>query len=317
MKRIIAVALLVILPAGALAEDHLPQPDYGREPSDPAWLAQLVQFHGHLGPAAVAGARMGMIGLRAVEAKGYFDVEATCEGPMARPPQACFLDGVQAATGATLGKRNLTWIQADQIVLRIKNTRTGKAVELRPTPVILELLSPHKAPPAAAASPQSDKRLEAVARKIATLPEQEIARVTTAAAPAAVRPTARKSEVVRFEDAKTQQADWGEMRRYFTGETFGVKDVLTAVAIVEPGKSVHRAHRHAQEEYLIVAEGSGTWSLDGKEFPAQRGDILYTEPWVYHGLTNTGDEQLIFVVVRFNGKGIPLPPRPDNRPDEQ
>lgn len=123
--------------------------------------------------------------------------------------------------------------------------------------------------------------------------------------------------MVRFDEAKAHQADWGEMRRYFTGETFGTKDVLTAVAIVQPGKAVHRAHRHAQEEYLVLVEGSGTWSLDGKEFPAKRGDILYTEPWVYHGLTNIGTEPLVFVVVRFNSKGVDIPPRPDNRPDEQ
>lgn len=126
-----------------------------------------------------------------------------------------------------------------------------------------------------------------------------------------------KSKIVGFEEARPTPAKWGEMRRYFTGETFGTKDVLTAVAIVDPGKSVHRAHRHAQEEYLIVAEGSGTWSLDGKESPAQRGDILYAEPWVYHGLMNSGDKPLIFVVVRYNAKGLKLPSRPDNRPDEQ
>ena len=126
-----------------------------------------------------------------------------------------------------------------------------------------------------------------------------------------------KSGIVSFDDAKANQADWGEMRRYFTGETLGTKNVLTAVAVVKPGKTVHRAHRHAEEEYLILAEGSGTWSLAGKESPAKRGDILYAEPWVYHGITNTGTEQLIFVVVRFNSKGVKVPPRPDNRPDEQ
>ena len=87
--------LFFTLPMLVAADDQLPQPEYHRQPSDPAWLASVVQFHGHLGPAVVAGARMGMIGLRAVEAKGYFDVEVTCEGPLAKPPQACFLDGVQ------------------------------------------------------------------------------------------------------------------------------------------------------------------------------------------------------------------------------
>ena len=83
---------------------RLPQPHYQRQASDPAWLATVVQFHGHLGPAVVAGARMGTAGLRAVEAQGFFDVEVTCEGPLAKPPQSCFLDGVQVATGATMGK---------------------------------------------------------------------------------------------------------------------------------------------------------------------------------------------------------------------
>ena len=78
-----------------------------------------------------------MIGLRAVEANGFFDIEVTCEGPFARPPQACFLDGVQVATGATMGKRTINWVQADQIVVRLKNTRTGKAAELRPTPELM------------------------------------------------------------------------------------------------------------------------------------------------------------------------------------
>ena len=130
------------------------------------------------------------------------------------------------------------------------------------------------------------------------------------------RPAMLKSQVVRFDDAASRVADWGEFRRYFSGETFGTKNVLTAVAIVEPGKAVHSAHRHAEEEYLILADGSGTWYLDGKEFPAQQGDILYAEPWVYHGLTNTGDERLIFVVVRFNSKGVDLLSKPDDRPDE-
>jgi hypothetical protein len=69
-----AVAVVLALPTLALAQDRLPTPDYHWQPSDPAWLAQVVQLHGHLGPSVVAGARMGMIGLHAVGAKGYFDV---------------------------------------------------------------------------------------------------------------------------------------------------------------------------------------------------------------------------------------------------
>lgn len=133
---------------------------------------------------------------------------------------------------------------------------------------------------------------------------------------AADTPPPLKSQVVRWDEARIHKADWGQMRFYFTGQTGATENVLTAVAVVEPGKAVHKAHRHAEEEYLVLVDGSGTWHLAGKEFPAQRGDILYVEPWVYHGLKNTGDRPLIFVVVRYRGKGVASPPRPDERPDE-
>jgi formylmethanofuran dehydrogenase subunit E len=158
----------------------LPKPHYDRQPSDPDWLVQVTQIHGHLGPSVVAGARMGMAGLRAVAASGYFDIEVTCEGPLAKPPQSCFLDGLQAGSGATLGKRNLQWVQADQITVRIKNTRSGRTAELRPTPELLHLLAWSKPQPAAgsgsAARPKNtaDENPEAVARKIASLPEKDI-----------------------------------------------------------------------------------------------------------------------------------------------
>jgi hypothetical protein len=34
-------------------------------------------------------------------------------------------------------------------------------------------------------------------------------------------------------------------------------------------------------------------------------------------ITNTGETPLTFVVVRYNGKGVDVPPQPDNRPNEQ
>jgi formylmethanofuran dehydrogenase subunit E len=181
--------LLIFLLGGATLAfavepvEWLPQPQYHRQASDPAWLAEVVQFHGHLGPSVVAGARMGMIGLRAVAAQGYFDVEIVCEGPLAKPPQACFLDGLQVATGATLGKRSLQWVQADHISLQIKNTRNGNVAVLHPTPALMALLGSFKPQPKAEAghaggTTADDEQLEAIARKIAAMPEREVASVT-------------------------------------------------------------------------------------------------------------------------------------------
>ncbi len=126
----------------------------------------------------------------------------------------------------------------------------------------------------------------------------------------------QKTQIVRQGEAKITKGDWGEMLRYFVGESPATRDVLVAVAVVQPGKAVHRAHRHAQEEYLMLVEGSGVWSVERKETPAKAGDVLYAAPWVYHGLTNTSAQPLKFAVFRYSSKGVEPPPRPDDRPDE-
>ncbi len=164
---------------------QLPQPDYERLDSDPEWLAYAAQFHGHLGPWATAGIRLGMAGAGEVDATGYFDVDVVCEGPFVKPPKSCFLDGLQVATGATLGKRNIHWAgnPTDDIVVRVRNTRTGARAEVRPTDrllKILDTLKPRIKTTDAAQPEEHDNHhaVEALARTVAALADREILIVT-------------------------------------------------------------------------------------------------------------------------------------------
>lgn len=186
---------------------QLPRPDYQAKDSDPAWLAAAVQFHGHLGPWAVSGVRLGAAGLKAVDAKGYFDVEVLCEGPFDRPPKSCFLDGLQVGTGATLGKRNLRWTPGEEIVVRVKHTRTGREAVIKPSASLMRLLGSLQTRPRAesqeeddhAASPPSPRKehpAEALARRIAALPDDEIL-VVCPSRPPSSSPPARSGPSTR------------------------------------------------------------------------------------------------------------------------
>ncbi len=136
--------------------------------------------------------------------------------------------------------------------------------------------------------------------------------------PGGAQTAANATGLVAWDGMKGTEAPWGEIRRYFTGETAATKDLLVAAVVVKPGMAVHKAHRHAEEEYLYIAEGTGTWSVNGKESPLKKGDVLYAEPWAFHGLTNTGDQPLTFFVVKYNGKGVTPPAHPgDGKPDEE
>lgn len=50
-----------------------------------------------------------------------------------------------------------------------------------------------------------------------------------------------------------------------------------------------RPHNHpGRELYLLVIEGNGTFSIDGKDLEVNEGDIIYCNPEDQLGFTNTG-----------------------------
>jgi mannose-6-phosphate isomerase-like protein (cupin superfamily) len=112
------------------------------------------------------------------------------------------------------------------------------------------------------------------------------------------------SAIVSQQEAQRQDFDWGTLYTYFNRETYGTRDGLAAVAVIRPGWEIHPPHQHAEEEYLIVVEGSGTWHLNGQERDAKPGDMQYAAPWDVHGIKNTGNTPLRFVVWKWNNKGV-------------
>lgn len=118
------------------------------------------------------------------------------------------------------------------------------------------------------------------------------------------------SAVVAAKEAKAENAGWGTFYTYYQGETYGTQDLLNGVAVIKAGQEIHPPHRHAEEEFLMVTEGEGTWHLNGKDFPARKGDILYAAPWDVHGIKNTGKTALTFVVWKWNNKGVARPAQP-------
>ena len=127
------------------------------------------------------------------------------------------------------------------------------------------------------------------------------------AANADAQPTDAPSKVVTANQAAPTRGDWGEILTYYHGETRGTRDVYVGIATIKPSSEPHPAHVHAEEEYLLITEGTGTWTLKDKSFPAKAGDMLYAAPWDYHGIRNTGSTTLKFVVWKWNAKGLPVP----------
>ncbi len=127
---------------------------------------------------------------------------------------------------------------------------------------------------------------------------------------AAKAPAGLETQILSAKDAKTSAEQWGRFTEYFAGETEGVTDLLSGVAEIKPGMEIHPPHKHAEEEFLMVLEGEGTWTLGDKEFPAEQGDMLYARAWDVHNISNTGDTVLKFVFWKWHSKGTKRPVDP-------
>jgi mannose-6-phosphate isomerase-like protein (cupin superfamily) len=129
------------------------------------------------------------------------------------------------------------------------------------------------------------------------------------AQPKTERPLA--SALVRAEDAVPTRGDWGELRRYFRGDNSGTRDMVVLVVTLKPGQAPRPPHQHAEEEFMILAEGAGTWTVDGNETPARKGDVVYAAPWTMHGLKNTGKAPLTYYMVKWSNLGVKARERPE------
>ena len=100
-----------------------------------ARLAEVARIHGGAGPWAVAGYRMGAFALQSLGvARGSFDLEIVHHTPR-EVQYACIADGASAATGASVGKLNLTLSDAPAPETRTvyRSRSTGKTITLRVT----------------------------------------------------------------------------------------------------------------------------------------------------------------------------------------
>jgi formylmethanofuran dehydrogenase subunit E len=89
-------------------------------------LKEAIRFHGHLGPFLVLGLKAGLFANK-VLGKDYFKTRAIVETEP-KPPYSCFVDGVQIATGCTMGKRNIKIKRGKSLSLII--TKDDKVVKM-------------------------------------------------------------------------------------------------------------------------------------------------------------------------------------------
>jgi mannose-6-phosphate isomerase-like protein (cupin superfamily) len=108
--------------------------------------------------------------------------------------------------------------------------------------------------------------------------------------------------VLSSDEVETTSTEGCTAYTHYNGPTEHLAGICAGMAILEPGASPHPPHRHPEEEFLIVAEGSGEIECDGKVTPVGSGAMMYCAGNTLHGIVNTGSKPITFYWSKWIAK---------------
>jgi gentisate 1,2-dioxygenase len=86
------------------------------------------------------------------------------------------------------------------------------------------------------------------------------------------------------------------------GLPYATPTLWGAIQYLAPGETAPE-HRHTQNAFRFVVEGQGVWTVvDGDPVSMQRGDLLLTPGWHFHGHQNVADSPMAWL----DGLDIPF-----------
>jgi len=132
-----------------------------------ALLNKAADFHGHLGPFLVLGVRMGLIGVRELEAKENEEKLRVTVMSKYSVPFSCVIDGIQVATKCTIGNKKLRVKNSSEIAAKFE-LQNGEQVTVKVNPATFNKLK-NKLP-----ENISGEELRELADLVISMPEEEL-----------------------------------------------------------------------------------------------------------------------------------------------
>ena len=88
---------------------------------------------------------------------------------------------------------------------------------------------------------------------------------------------------------------------HFNGPTDQLRGMVAGMCVLDPGSSPHPPHQHPEEEFLIIAAGSGEIICGAQTTHVGPGAMMYCAGDTIHGITNTGKVPLTFYWSKWLG----------------
>ena len=116
-----------------------------------------------------------------------------------------------------------------------------------------------------------------------------------------------KSAVFDFAKLTDVPTKTGSRRGVLSGSTPTLLKLESHITTVNARDASHAAHRHPDEEWVIVREGTIEFTINGKSEVAGPGSIAFFASNDLHGMRNVGDTRAMYHIIRMATAATPKP----------
>lgn len=111
------------------------------------------------------------------------------------------------------------------------------------------------------------------------------------------RPATQPSAVVDWSEMRPQSTPTGERRQVLRSPTATLDELSVHITTLNPGQQAHAPHRHANEELILLKEGTLEAMINDRTFPMSAGSVLVIAPNDLHVVRNTGTTRATYFVT--------------------
>ncbi|MCX7983659.1 MAG: cupin domain-containing protein [Bacteroidetes bacterium] len=95
----------------------------------------------------------------------------------------------------------------------------------------------------------------------------------------------------KIESTKAGYQFWFVDKNFLDGRTL-------KLSVVKPREATHAPHKHPEDEFFFLLEGTAEIYLFGKWTPVTPYTSIYCPPHEVHGIRNAGDTELKYLVIK-------------------
>jgi len=109
-------------------------------------------------------------------------------------------------------------------------------------------------------------------------------------------------QVINIDQARMKPESFGDLRFFVEGPTGQLKGLQVGSLELKPGKTPHPPHTHPEEELMLVTQGEGEITLEGKVTHVGPGSVMYAGSNRLHGIVNTTPAPMTFFWIKWLAK---------------